>query len=138
MRPGTMYLQRSLLSLKIRWKKYEMWLCTARPPRTEVCSMFIILTPGESDGAAVSRCVLSRRLRGQKGWPETSTARQEVDEPYAEPCPAGPEPRRSQGCSPQLTFHHSSQLFSGYSEKAASRAQGLCVFGLHPGGLSSL
>lgn len=30
----------------------------------------------ESDGAAVSRCVLSRRLSIQKGWPETSTARQ--------------------------------------------------------------
>lgn len=39
----------------------------------------------------------------QKGWPETSTARQ-PQMSYAELCPAGPEPRWSQAAHPSWPF----------------------------------
>lgn len=79
-------------------------------------------------GAAVSRCVLSGRLRAQKGCPETSTARQGLTRPVQSLV----QQAQSLGglkLLTQLAFHHSSQLLAGYSEQWGSRT-------LHPWTLS--
>lgn len=72
----------------------------------------------------------------QKGWPETSTARQGQTRPVQSLVQQAQNPGGLRLLT-QLAFHQSSQLLIGYSEQTASGVQGLCIPGLYPGGLSS-
>lgn len=80
-------------------------------------------------------CILFRRLRWEKGWPETphpDRARQEL-QPF---CPASPRPWRKAcvlDCWPcRLALCHSSKLSLSFLTRAASGVQGLCIPGLYP------